>query len=172
MAYPGSIDNITFGQFGSIYTDSTATTIKPPSGKIFSAITMLEEVTFDDLVSKDENMFFSTTADGPGVGGVQLDSDQVFPEASLSTESGRRSTWAAALSSLTSACNKQKLKFNSWKTKLSNPKRLRKKAGSLLFLSKKSHKLWQSHKQNRLLNQNHSQSHSLNHRLKFKLNHK
>ena len=79
MAYPGSIDNITFGQFGSIYTDSTATSITPPSGRFFCAITMLEEVSFDDLVAKDEDMFFSTTASGPGTGGQQLADDQVFP---------------------------------------------------------------------------------------------
>ena len=79
MAYPGSIDNITFGQFGSIYTDSTSVSITPPSGRFFCAITMLEEVSFDELVAKDQDMFFSTESDGPGVGGQQLADDQVFP---------------------------------------------------------------------------------------------
>ena len=77
MAYPGSIDAITFGQFGSMYTDST-----PPSGRVFAAITMLEEVTFDSsqgLVSKDSTMFFNTESTGPGTGGVELASTQVFP---------------------------------------------------------------------------------------------
>ncbi len=79
MAYPGSIDAITFGQFGSIYTDSTTATITPPSGKVFAAITMLEEVSFDTLVARDTNICFGTTSTGTGTGGQQLANDQVFP---------------------------------------------------------------------------------------------
>ena len=82
MAYPGSIDAITFGQFGSMYTDSTSVAITPPSGRVFAAITMLEEVTFDSSqgwVSKDSTMFFNTESTGPGTGGVELASTQVFP---------------------------------------------------------------------------------------------
>ena len=46
----GFKDNATeygFGQLGSIFTDSTTTNIKPPVGKVFVAITMVEDTNFD-----------------------------------------------------------------------------------------------------------------------------
>ena len=36
-----------FGQLGSIFTDSTTVSIKPPIGKVFVAITMVEDTKFD-----------------------------------------------------------------------------------------------------------------------------
>tara|TARA_R100001230_G_C5550889_1_gene78547 strand:- start:159 stop:524 length:366 start_codon:yes stop_codon:yes gene_type:complete len=36
-----------FGQLGSMFTNSTSTAISPPTGKVFVAITFLEDTTFD-----------------------------------------------------------------------------------------------------------------------------
>lgn len=41
-----------FGQMGSVFCKTAASTIKPPTGKVFVAITVLEGTTFDTL--KDE----------------------------------------------------------------------------------------------------------------------
>ncbi len=79
MPYPGSIDAMTFGQFGSIYLDQAATTIKPPTNKLITAITMLEETQFTSLVAKDSAQSFNTVAGGAGTNGETLASDQVFP---------------------------------------------------------------------------------------------
>ena len=70
---------MTFGQFGSIYLDQAATTIKPPTGKLITAITMLEETQFTSLVAKDSAQSFNTVAGGAGTNGETLASDQVFP---------------------------------------------------------------------------------------------
>ncbi len=70
---------MTFGQFGSIYLDQAATTIKPPTNKLITAITMLEETQFTSLVAKDSAQSFNTVAGGAGTNGETLASDQVFP---------------------------------------------------------------------------------------------
>ena len=36
-----------FGQLGSVFTDSTSTAITPPTDKVFVAVTMLADTTFD-----------------------------------------------------------------------------------------------------------------------------
>ena len=36
-----------FGQLGSVFTDATGTAITPPTDKVFVAVTMLADVTFD-----------------------------------------------------------------------------------------------------------------------------
>ena len=78
MAYPGTIDAITFGQMGSFYTDSTTTTVRAAAGKIISAITFLEETTFSALVSRDADLCVNTVT-ASGQNGEILGSDQVFP---------------------------------------------------------------------------------------------
>tara|TARA_R100000278_G_C5475488_1_gene166254 strand:+ start:505 stop:864 length:360 start_codon:yes stop_codon:yes gene_type:complete len=48
-----------FGQLGSMFTNSTSTAISPPTGKVFVAITFLEDTTFDassGLVSDVSNV--------------------------------------------------------------------------------------------------------------------
>lgn len=79
MAYPGSIDAMQFGQMGGVYLDLASTTITPASGKVFSAITMLEETQFSALVAKESNICFNSDTAGPGTNGQVLENDQVFP---------------------------------------------------------------------------------------------
>jgi len=79
MPYPGSIDAMQFGQMGGVYLDQAATTISPASGKVFSAITMLEETQFSALVAKDTGICFNSVTAGPGTNGEVLGNDQVFP---------------------------------------------------------------------------------------------
>jgi hypothetical protein len=79
MPYPGTIEAITFGQFGSMYTDSTSQAMSPPTNKTFAAITMLEEVTFTTLTAQDADVSFNTAAAGFGTNGQTLASTQVFP---------------------------------------------------------------------------------------------
>ena len=86
-----------FGQMGSVFNDGTAA-MTPPSGKVFVAITMLTDCTFDSsggLVA-DNNIangleYINTevaahdTALSPdlgqsGVGGLQVDVSNVFPK--------------------------------------------------------------------------------------------
>ena len=78
MPYPGTIDAITFGQMGSVYTDSTTTTVRAAAGKVISAITFLEDTTFTTLTSKDASICFNTVT-ASGQNGEILGSDQVFP---------------------------------------------------------------------------------------------
>ena len=58
--------NLGLGQAGSIFIDSsTATTVKPPTGRVFVAITFLETTTFDSttgLIAEDENQYINTAA--------------------------------------------------------------------------------------------------------------
>lgn len=68
-----------FGQMGGIYLDQTGTTIRAASGKVISAITMLEETQFSSLVAKDSSICFNSVTAGPGTNGEILGSDQVFP---------------------------------------------------------------------------------------------
>ena len=83
-----------FGQLGSAYTTSSSDAIKPPTNKVFVAITMLEDTKFDGtggLVASDENKYFNTdhpandldagleTTD-EGSGGGEVPSTVVFPK--------------------------------------------------------------------------------------------
>jgi len=81
-----------FGQLGSVYV-TTADAVKPPTGKVFVAITSLDNVKFDasgGLIAEDENKYFNTEhaagdlADGSettdeGSGGVELPATQKIP---------------------------------------------------------------------------------------------
>lgn len=82
-----------FGQLGSTYTTASADAIKPPTGKVFVAITMLAETKFDadgfeseiptkfvngsTTIANDLNAGSETT-DG-GSGGVRVPATQSFP---------------------------------------------------------------------------------------------
>jgi hypothetical protein len=89
MAYPGSQNE--FGQLGCVFLDEFSA-ITPPTGRVFVAITFLEETTLDSsggLVAEDSDIFFSTeaaahseaTATGKeGTGGKQVDVDNTFPK--------------------------------------------------------------------------------------------
>ena len=92
-----------FGQLGSVFNDGTAA-IKPPTGKVFVAITMLAETTFDTSAGlvADNNRdleyvgtVFARDADGTaddaahdeaaptsslGQGGVVVDVNNTFPK--------------------------------------------------------------------------------------------
>tara|TARA_Y100000588_G_C13406231_1_gene565409 strand:+ start:83 stop:445 length:363 start_codon:yes stop_codon:yes gene_type:complete len=86
------IDNLKFGQAGSIFIDGTNAS-SPPSGNVFVAITFLANSTFDSsggLVAEDENQYPNTQAaahnesDGSesatqGSGGLQIDVNNTFP---------------------------------------------------------------------------------------------
>ena len=55
--------NIALGQGGSAYSTSSSDAIKPPSGSVFVAITMLEDTIFDasaGLVASDANGYINT----------------------------------------------------------------------------------------------------------------
>ena len=82
-----------FGQFGSVFNDGTAA-IKPPTNKVFVAITMLEDTEFDSttgLISTEPTKYINTSttiandlADGSettdgGSGGKDVNSVS-FPE--------------------------------------------------------------------------------------------
>lgn len=95
-----------FGQLGSVFTDSTTTAITPPTGKVFVAITMLADITFDTsggLVADNDSdngleyvgTIFARDADGTvndaahdessstatlGSGGTVVDVSNTFPK--------------------------------------------------------------------------------------------
>jgi len=89
MGYPGSQNE--FGQLGCAFLD-TATAITPPTGRVFVAITFLEDTVldaFNGLVAEDSEVFFGTgdaahsltTATGKeGTGGKQVDAANTFPK--------------------------------------------------------------------------------------------
>ena len=69
-------DNVTqygFGQIGNVFNDGTAA-IKPPTGKVFVAITMLADTTFDTaggLIAEQDaenGLEYITTVDGSSAG--------------------------------------------------------------------------------------------------------
>ena len=83
-----------FGQLGSAYTTASSDAIKPPTNKVFVAITMLEDTVFDSttgLISTEPTKYINTSttiandlADGSettdgGSGGKTVDSVS-FPE--------------------------------------------------------------------------------------------
>jgi hypothetical protein len=78
----GTFNNASFGQYGSIFTDNASTAITPPSGKVFVAITMLSDTTFDadgGLVAEDSSLYANTEA-AAGTNGVQILADDTFPK--------------------------------------------------------------------------------------------
>ena len=84
--------NAGLGQAGSVFIDASGAT-SPPTGKVFIAITMLEDTIFDasgGLVAEDQNQYANTEAaahnesDGSetttqGSGGLQIDASNTFP---------------------------------------------------------------------------------------------
>ena len=84
--------NAGLGQAGSIFIDASGAT-SPPTGKVFLAITILEDTIFDasgGLVAENENNYANTEAaahneaDGSetttqGSGGLQIDASNTFP---------------------------------------------------------------------------------------------
>ena len=82
--------NSSMGQVGSVYTAARSATIKPPTGAVFVAITMVTDCTFDSsagLVAEDAQKYINTetaahdlaSADGSlGEGGQVVDS-VIFP---------------------------------------------------------------------------------------------
>ena len=88
-----------FGQLGSVFTDTANTPITPPTGKVFVAITMLADTTFDtsaglvadndsagagleyvgtDTAAHDLSVASETTSSGGG--GVVVDVSNTFPK--------------------------------------------------------------------------------------------
>jgi len=92
LAHPGTANQASFGQFGSAYTKSGSAAIKPPTGKVFVAITFLEDTTFDSsggLIAEEATVYFNTadaandkgSADAEeGSGGLQISDAMVFPK--------------------------------------------------------------------------------------------
>ena len=94
LANTSTFNQVSFGQYGTVFTKASSDAIKPPEGKYFVAITMLtDNTTFDSsggLVSENEDMWMNTEsashdeADGSenqdyGSGGVQITSSDTFP---------------------------------------------------------------------------------------------
>ena len=94
LANPATANQVSFGQLGAVYTKAAAAQIKPPTGKVFVAITMLEDTTFDSsggLVAEIATKYFNTednagdlaagseTAD-EGSGGVKISNSMTFPK--------------------------------------------------------------------------------------------
>ena len=84
--------NAGLGQAGSVFIDASGAA-SPPTGKVFIAITILEDTIFDasgGLVSEDQTQYANTEAaahnesDGSetnvqGSGGLQIDASNTFP---------------------------------------------------------------------------------------------
>ena len=67
-----------FGQLGSVFTDATGTAITPPTDKVFVAVTMLADVTFDTtggLVAQTKQI----VADGANTGKTLANMGFQFP---------------------------------------------------------------------------------------------
>ena len=87
-----------FGQLGSVFTDSTSTAITPPTDKVFVAVTMLADTTFDQTggLVADNNIatgleYAGTTTAAhdaalspdlgeSGTGGTVVDHNNTFPK--------------------------------------------------------------------------------------------
>ena len=95
ITHPATFNNVAFGQYGCVYhSTSSDDPIKPPTGKVFVAIQMLQDTAFDEdggLVSEQPTVYANTQdaagdlADGSetaaeGSGGVQIPQAQVFPK--------------------------------------------------------------------------------------------
>ena len=78
----GTFNNASFGQYGCIFTDNAGVAIQPPTGKVFVAITMLSDTTFDTtsgLVSEQPSLY-ANTASSAGTGGVTIVDSDTFPK--------------------------------------------------------------------------------------------
>jgi len=92
LANPATANQASFGQFGSTYTRNGNEAIKPPTGKVFVAITFLEDTIFDStggLVAEEATVYINTqdaandadTATAiEGEGGKQITTVFVFPK--------------------------------------------------------------------------------------------
>tara|TARA_R110002074_G_C12499768_1_gene662457 strand:+ start:101 stop:436 length:336 start_codon:yes stop_codon:yes gene_type:complete len=85
LTNPGNYQLAVLGQFGSTFLDNNSTNVKPPTGKVFVAITMLADCTFDTtdgLVSEDGTVWASTATSsiGSGTGGETVTVSYTFPK--------------------------------------------------------------------------------------------
>ena len=94
LSNTATANQVAFGQLGAVYTTTGSDAIKPPTGKVFVAITMLSNVTFDSsggLVSETATKYFNTVDsagdqdDGSetseeGSGGMTVSSSVTFPQ--------------------------------------------------------------------------------------------
>ena len=68
-----------FGQLGSVYTTSSSDAIKPPTNKVFVAITMLADTVFDSssgLVSTEPTKYVNTETAANDLGAGSETTDQ------------------------------------------------------------------------------------------------
>lgn len=94
LANTSTFNQVSFGQYGTVFTKASSDAIKPPEGKFFVAITILtDSTTFDStggLVSANSSIWMNTEAaahdedDGSetqesGSGGVKITSSDAFP---------------------------------------------------------------------------------------------
>jgi hypothetical protein len=85
LTNPGNYQLAALGQLGSTLINVAASTVTPPSGKAFVAITMLADTTFDTttgLVAADGSTWAgtATSSTGSGTGGGTLVVGQSFPK--------------------------------------------------------------------------------------------
>lgn len=85
LTNPGNYQLAVLGQFGSTFLDSTSTDVKPTTGKVFVAITMLTDCTFDSttgLVSEDGEVWASTatSSTGSSTSGKTVTVSYTFPK--------------------------------------------------------------------------------------------
>jgi len=85
--------NLGLGQAGSLFTDAADEACSPPTGRVFVAITMIEDTTFDasgGLIAEDSAQYMNTEAESHGLadgsetttvgsGGKQMDASNSFP---------------------------------------------------------------------------------------------
>ena len=94
LSNTATANQVAFGQLGAVFATTPGAEIKPPKGRVFVALTMLEDCTFDNtngLVAEDENAWFNTNhnahslangseTESEGSGGVQVTSTITFPK--------------------------------------------------------------------------------------------
>ena len=85
LTNPGNYQLAALGQLGSTLITTATSTVTPPSGKAFVAITMLVDTTFNTttgLVAADGSTWAgtATSSTGSGTGGGTLVVGQVFPK--------------------------------------------------------------------------------------------
>jgi len=94
LSNTATANQVAFGQLGAVYTKTSGDAIKPPTGRVFVAIQMLENTTFDDtggLVAEVATLHFNTesaagdnAADSEtaaaGSGGQEVPQTQTFPK--------------------------------------------------------------------------------------------
>jgi len=79
-----------FGQLGSVYSTASSDAIKPPTGKVFVAITMLEDTTFDSTggLIADRIVVPGATAadDATQTGDIYVGTDQAAHDLAAGSE--------------------------------------------------------------------------------------